>query len=59
MEKAKVQAVLDSFGSDIDVDAFLEKLTVLDDIERSERQIAVGDTVPHESVLKRLERWAG
>ena len=59
MEKAKVQAVLDSFGSDIDVDAFLEKLTVLEDIEHSERQIAVGDTVPHESVLKRLERWAG
>ena len=52
MEKAKVQAVLDSFGSDIDVDAFLEKLTVLEDIERSERQIAAGDTVPHESVLK-------
>ena len=59
MEKAKVQAVLDSFGSDIDVDAFLEKLTVLEDIERSERQIADGDTVPHESMLTRLERWAG
>ena len=59
MEKAKVQAVLDSFGGDIDVDLFLEKLTVLDDIERSERHIAEGDTVPHESMLKRFERWAG
>ena len=59
MEKAKVQAVLDSFGGTIDVDVFLEKLTVLDDIEQSERQIAEGDTVPHESMLKRFERWAG
>jgi hypothetical protein len=59
MEKATVQALLDSFDGDIDVDAFLGKLTVLDDIERSERQITAGDTVPHESVLKSLERWAG
>jgi predicted metal-dependent HD superfamily phosphohydrolase len=42
MEKQKVQAVLDSFGGDVDVDAFLEKIAVLDDIERGERQIVAG-----------------
>ena len=56
MEKQKVQAVLDSFGGDVDVDAFLEQLAVLDDIERGERQIASGDVVPHDAVRERIER---
>lgn len=56
MEKQKVQAVLDSFGGDVDVDAFLERLAVLDDIERGERQIAAGDVVPHDAVRERIDR---
>lgn len=56
MEKQKVQAVLDSFGGDVDVDAFLERLAVLDDIERGERQIAADETVPHDMVRERIER---
>jgi hypothetical protein len=56
MEKQKVQAVLDSFGGDVDVDAFLEKIAVLDDIERGERQIVAGQTVPHDIVRERIER---
>lgn len=56
MEKQKVQAVLDSFGGDVDVDAFLERLAVLDDIERGERQIAAGDVVQHDAVRERIER---
>ncbi len=56
MEKQKVQAVLDSFGGDVDVDAFLERLAVLDDIERGEQQIAAGDVVSHDVVRERIER---
>lgn len=56
MEKQKVQAVLDSFGGDVDVNAFLEKIAVLDDIERGERQIAAGEAVPHEVVRERIDR---
>lgn len=56
MEKQKVQAVLDSFGGDVDVDAFLERIAVLDDIERGERQIAAGETLPHEVVRERIDR---
>lgn len=56
MEKQKVQAVLDSFGGDVDIDAFLERIAVLDDIERGERQIAAGETVPHEVVRERIDR---
>ena len=54
MEKQKVQAVLDSFSGDVDVDAFLEKIAVLDDIERGERQIAAGETGPHDVVRERI-----
>lgn len=56
MEKQKVQAVLDSFGGDVDIDAFLERIAVLDDIERGERQITAGETVPHEVVRERIDR---
>ncbi len=56
MEKQKVQAVLDSFGGDVNVDVFLERLAVLDDIERGERQIAAGDVVQHDVVCERIER---
>jgi hypothetical protein len=56
MEKQKVQAVLDSFSSDVDVDAFLEKIAVLDDIERGEQQIVAGQTVPQDIVRERIER---
>jgi diphthamide synthase (EF-2-diphthine--ammonia ligase) len=56
MEKQKVQAVLDSFGGDVDVDAFLERLAVLDDIERGEQQIVAGDVVSHDVVRERIER---
>jgi hypothetical protein len=58
MEKQKVQAVLDSFGGDVDVDAFLEKVAVLDDIEHGERQIAIGETVTHDVVRERIDRIA-
>jgi predicted metal-dependent HD superfamily phosphohydrolase len=56
MEKQKVQAVLDSFSGDVDVDAFLEKIAVLDDIERGEQQIVAGQTVPQDIVRERIER---
>lgn len=56
MEKQKVQAVLDSFDGDVDVDAFLERLAVPNDIERGEEQIRSGETVPHEVVRKKIER---
>jgi hypothetical protein len=56
VDKHKVQAVLDSFGGDVDVDALLERLAVLDDIERGERQLAAGEVVPHDVVRERIER---
>ena len=56
MEKQKVQAVLDLFDRDVDVDAFLERLAVLDDIERGEEQIRSGETVSHDAVREKIER---
>jgi len=59
MDKEKVQVVLDSFGTEVDVDAFLERVAVLDDIERGERQIAAGETLSHDEVRERLSKVAG
>jgi len=57
MQKAQVQRILDDFPDDVDLDAFLEKAYLLEKLEIGERQIAAGETVPHEQVKQRLDQW--
>ena len=57
MQKEKVQQVLDTFPSDVDVDAFLEKVYLQRKIETGEQQIAAGEVVSHEEAKKRLDKW--
>lgn len=57
MQKQRVQKLLDSFPDDVNVDAFLEKVYLLEKIEAGERQIQAGDTVPHDEAKRRLQKW--
>jgi hypothetical protein len=50
MQKQRVQQLLDSFPDDVNVDAILEKVYLLDKIE-------AGDTVPHDEAKRRLQKW--
>jgi hypothetical protein len=54
MQKEKIKQVIDTFPEDVDIDAPLEKLFLLDMIEQGEKQIAEGKGVPHEEVKKKL-----
>jgi hypothetical protein len=57
MQKQRVQKLLDSFPDDVNVDAFLEKVYLLEKIEAGERQIESGDTVSHDEAKRRLQKW--
>ena len=54
MEKSKVQQVLDSQPDQFDVDAFVERLYLLEKIEIAEAQIARGEVVAHDEAMQRL-----
>jgi predicted transcriptional regulator len=57
MQKQRVQQLLDAFPEDVDLDAFLERVYVLEKIEIGERQIASGETIPHDEAKQRLQKW--
>ena len=57
MQKQRVQQLLDSFPDDVNVDAFLEKVYLLEKIELGERQIKAGEVVPHDEAKQRLRQW--
>jgi hypothetical protein len=54
MLKEKVQQVVGELPEDVDVDALVERLYLLEKIELGERQLAEGKGVPHEEAKKRL-----
>ena len=57
MQKEKVRQVLDRFPEEVDVDALMEKLLLLEKIETAERELANGEGIPDEEVETRLAQW--
>ena len=57
MEKVKIQRVVEELPDEVDVDALMEKLYLLEKIEIGEKQIAAGQGIPHEEAKKRLKKW--
>ena len=54
MSKEKILQVIDSFPDDVDLDALLDRLYVMEKIEVGEQQLDRGEGVPHEDVVKRF-----
>ena len=57
MHKEKIQQVIDRLSDEVDVDALVEKLYLLDKIEVAEGQLAAGEGISHEDAKKRLAPW--
>jgi hypothetical protein len=57
MQKEKIKQVIDAFPEDVDMDALMSKLLLLEKIESGEKQIAEGKTVSHEEAKERLKTW--
>lgn len=57
MEKARIQQVLDAMPEEVDVDALLEKLYLLNKLRIAEKELAEGRGISHEDAKKRLKPW--
>jgi hypothetical protein len=57
VHKEKVRQVLDDFPEEVDVDALMEKLLLLEKIETAERELANGEGIPDEEIETRLAQW--
>ena len=57
MLRERIKQVADEFPEEVDVDAFFERICLLEKLEIADRQIAEGKVVPHEEVKRRLKTW--
>lgn len=57
MDKQKVRHLLDEEPDEIDVDAFAERLFLLEKIARAEKQLTSGEGIAHEQVKQKLAEW--
>ncbi len=57
MQKEKVRQILDAFPEEINVNALMEKLDLLEKIETAERELANGEGIPDEEIEERLGQW--
>lgn len=55
MQKDRIQQVVAALPEEVDVDALVEKLYLLNKIEVAEKQLADGEGISHEDAKKRLE----
>ena len=57
MQKDRIQQVVAALPEEVDVDALVEKLYLLNKIEVAEKQLADGEGISHEDAKKALEPW--
>jgi predicted transcriptional regulator len=59
VQRATIQRIVDGLPDEVDLDAFVERLYLLQKIEIGERQLAEGRGISHEEARKRLQPWIG
>jgi hypothetical protein len=57
VERDKVQKMVAALPEQVDVDALVERLYLLNKIEIAEKQLSRGEGVSHEDAKKRLQPW--
>ena len=57
MKKSRIEQIVASLPETVDVDDLIERLHLLDKIEQSEKQLARGEGVSHETAKQRLSQW--
>ena len=57
MKKNQIEQVVADLPDNVNVDALIERLHLLDKIEQAEQQLARGEGISHEAAVKRLDRW--
>ena len=57
MKKNQIQQMIAELPENVNVDALIERLHLLDKIDQAEQQFARGEGISHEVALQRLDRW--
>ena len=56
--KQIVTDLLAELPDEVTLEEFIEELSILAAVERSERQIAAGNWISHEDIKNRVDTWA-
>ncbi|MEO8762209.1 MAG: hypothetical protein ABI388_11785 [Bacteroidia bacterium] len=56
MKKEKILQTVNSMGKNVDLDDFLEKLIVIDKVEKGLEQIENGQTMSHQEVERHFKK---
>jgi hypothetical protein len=57
MKKNQIEHVVAELPENVNVDALIERLHLLDKIDQAEQQLARGEGISHEAATQRLDRW--
>ena len=57
MKKNQIQQVIAELPENVNVDALIERLHLLDKIDQAEQQLARREGISHEAAIQRLDRW--
>ena len=57
MRKQSLANIINELPKEFDLDQLMERLIVIEKIEKGLEDVKAGDTVPHEKVLKMVAKW--
>ena len=57
MKKQQIEHVVADLPDNVNVDALIERLHLLDKIDQAEQQLARGEGIPHAVAMQRLDKW--
>ncbi|MCA9060339.1 MAG: hypothetical protein KDA85_17640 [Planctomycetaceae bacterium] len=57
MKKSRIEKIVAELPDDVDIDALIEQLRLLDSLERAEQEIASGKGIEHVAAKRMLARW--
>jgi hypothetical protein len=57
MKKQQIEHVVAELPDNVNVDALIERLHLLDKIDQAEQQLARGEGIPHAVAMQRLDKW--
>ena len=57
MKQHQVEQVVAELPDNVNVDALIERLHLLDKIDQAEQQLARGERIPHSVAVQKLEQW--
>jgi hypothetical protein len=55
--KSKIIETIDTLGDEVEIDYFMEKLLIIEKIERANKESLNGEVTNHEDFKKEVQTW--